>query len=32
MLRMKVFFDDILNAAIRNMPDGVLSKAVYVTQ
>lgn len=32
MLRMKVFFDDILNDAIRNMADGVLSKAVYVTQ
>lgn len=29
---MKVFFDDMLNDAIRNMPDGVLSKAVYVTQ
>ena len=29
---MKVFFDNILNDATRNMPDGVLTKAVYVTQ
>lgn len=29
---MKVFFDDILNDAIRNMPDSVLGKAVYITK
>ena len=32
MREMRLFFDDILNDAIRNMPESVLSKAVYVTQ